>query len=116
MKPLTRKRIWLARAIAIVADGVQIGLFPLFSEGFISPLDDAFDVAVCLVLTLLVGWHWAFLPSVAVKLAPILDEAPTWTLAVFIATRKREMGPSGIGSKSIENSSEAGPGKPDGKN
>jgi hypothetical protein len=35
----------------------------------------------------LVGWHWAFLPAFALELVPAVDLAPTWTLAVFIATR-----------------------------
>ena len=80
-------RIKAARAVAIAADIVQIGLFPLFAEGFISPFDDALDVAVGVTLTWLVGWHLAFLPSFVVKLAPGLDLVPTWTVAVFIATR-----------------------------
>jgi hypothetical protein len=83
-------RIKAARAIAIGADLVQIVLFPLFSEGFISPLDDALDVLVCLVLTRLVGWHYSFLPSFIVKIVPMADLAPTWTIAVFFATRGKK--------------------------
>ena len=74
----------------MAADGLQLGLFPFFSEGFISPLDDGLDMAMSVFLTWLVGWHWVFLPSIVMKLAPILDEAPTWTLAVLIATHNRQ--------------------------
>jgi hypothetical protein len=30
----------------------------------------------------------AFLPSFLIKLIPLVEIAPTWTLAVFIATRR----------------------------
>jgi hypothetical protein len=83
-------RIRAARVVAIGADLLQIVLFPLFSPGFISPLDDGLDVFVCLILTWLVGWHYAFLPSFIVKVAPMMDLAPTWTIAVFFATRGKK--------------------------
>jgi hypothetical protein len=44
---------------------------------------------VCIILSLLLGWHLAFLPSFAVKLIPVADFAPTWTIAVLIASRHR---------------------------
>lgn len=65
---------------------MQIVLMPLVVEGFASPVDDALDVAVGFVLFKLVGFHWAFLPSAAVKLMPVADLAPTWTAAVLLAT------------------------------
>src|ERR1700733_14677967 len=83
-------RIKLARGIAIGADALQIILFPLLAEGFISPLDDALDVVVCGTLTWLVGWHLAFLPSFMLKVAPMVDMVPTWTLAVLFATRQKK--------------------------
>jgi hypothetical protein len=84
-------RIRIARGIAIGADLLQMFLFPLFSEGFISPLDDALDILVCMALTWLVGWHFSFLPSFIMKVVPVVDLAPTWTIAVFFATRKSKM-------------------------
>lgn len=87
-QPTSRRRIWIARGIAVAADALQIAVFPIFSEGFISPASDALDVGVCIVLTLLVGWHIAFLPSFIIKVLPIADLAPTWTIAIFIATRR----------------------------
>jgi hypothetical protein len=81
------RRIWLARAIAVAADVVQVAIFPAFIQGALSPFEDALDVIVALLLTLLVGWHIAFIPSFIVKLFPIADLAPTWTIAIFIATR-----------------------------
>jgi hypothetical protein len=85
---ISKNKIWMARIIAISADLLQIGLFPLFGEGFISPLADALDLVVCGLLTALVGWHFAFLPSFVVKVLPVMDLAPTWTIAILIATRQ----------------------------
>jgi hypothetical protein len=76
-----------ALALAMVADALQIFLFPLLGEGALSPLNDALDVVIAYLLTRLLGWHWAFLPSFVIELVPGLDLAPTWTLAVLIVTR-----------------------------
>ena len=90
--PISRKRIWIARGIAVLADAIQIGFMPFFSEGFASPANDVLDVVVALVLILLVGWHIAFIPTFIIKMLPFTDLAPTWTIAVLIATRKGSMG------------------------
>jgi hypothetical protein len=88
VKTISITRIKLARVIAICADLVQIGLPFVFGEGIFSPFEDALDILVCVAMTLLVGWHVAFVPSFFVKLVPLVDLAPTWTIAVFVATRK----------------------------
>jgi len=82
---MTPRRIWIARAIAVVADLLQIVLFPL--ETF-PPVNVAVDVVVAIVMIILLGWHIAFLPSFIVKAVPFGDLAPTWTIAVLIATRQ----------------------------
>src|SRR3974377_1821038 len=46
-------------------------------------------VATAAILTKLLGWHWAFLPTLAAELIPGLDMFPTWTAAVFFVTRQR---------------------------
>jgi hypothetical protein len=84
---VTRKRIWLARFIAMGADAVQFGVFPIFAEGFASPLNIITDVIVGATMTLLVGFHIAFIPTFVVEMFPLIDLAPTWTIAVLIATR-----------------------------
>ena len=84
-----RSRVWVARALAIAADALQIVFLPLFGEGFASPVNDALDVLVGLTLVWLVGWHWAFVPSFAAELVPGLDIFPSWTTAVWFATRGR---------------------------
>ncbi len=82
-------RVRTARLLAIAADVVQIALAPLFVGGGASPVNDALDVAMAAAMTWLVGWHWAFLPSFVAELVPGLDLVPTWTAAVFFATRGR---------------------------
>ncbi len=83
-----RTRFQISLALAIVADALQIAVFPLFAEGAASPADDVLDCAVGAVLTLLLGWHWEFAPSFVGKLIPGVDLAPFWTLAVANVYRK----------------------------
>lgn len=86
---LTRKRIWAARLIALMADGMQIVFLPFFGVGFLSPAMDVMDVGMMVVLTLLVGWHWSFLPTFLAELVPGVGLIPTWTAAAFLATWRR---------------------------
>jgi hypothetical protein len=79
----------LAWLIAMAADAVQIAGFPFFAEGGISVADSVLDVVVGVVLIRLLGWHWAFLPTLAAELVPGLDLFPTWTAAVWFVTRER---------------------------
>lgn len=73
----------------MTADVIQIALAPLFFEGGLSVFDALLDVVMAGILTRLVGWHWAFLPAFLAELTPGVDLVPSWTLAVFIATRRR---------------------------
>jgi hypothetical protein len=82
-------RVPLAWTIAIVADAIQWVIWPVFLAGAASPVDDIVDVIVGAVLVKLLGWHWSFAPSFVVKLLPVADFVPTWTMAVFLATRGR---------------------------
>jgi hypothetical protein len=79
----------LAWAVAIAADALQIAAFPLFVEGVMSPADSVLDLIVSFVMIRLLGWHWAFLPTLAAKLIPGADLFPTWTTAVWFVTRHR---------------------------
>lgn len=76
--------------LAIVADLLQIVVFPLFVEGAMSPADDVLDLGVAGVLSYLLGWHWEFLPSFLFKLVPGVDLVPCWTLAVANVYRKQK--------------------------
>jgi hypothetical protein len=75
--------------VAILADAIQIVGFPLFFEGGISPFDLALDMATAAILSRILGWHWAFLPTFAAEMVPGLDLFPTWTAAVFFVTRNQ---------------------------
>jgi hypothetical protein len=79
----------LAWLVAIAADAVQIGALPLFAAGGLSPADALLDAVAAVVLIRLLGWHWAFLPTLAAELIPGLDLFPTWTAAVFFVTRQQ---------------------------
>ena len=77
----------VAFGVAIAADVLQWVLWPLFMGGAVSPLDDVVDLGVAAVLIRLLGWHWAFLPAFLAEVLPGVDLVPTWTLAVWLATR-----------------------------
>ena len=79
----------LAWLVAMAADAVQLAGLPLFVEGVMSPADSILDLIVAVVLIRLLGWHWAFLPSLAAELIPGADLFPTWTAAVCYVTRQR---------------------------
>ena len=81
-------RLRTAMILAIVADALQIVVFPLFVAGAESPVDDILDLGMGAVLTYLLGWHWEFLPSFLGKLVPGVDLVPLWTLAVANVYRK----------------------------
>jgi hypothetical protein len=74
--------------LAVMADALQIVVFPLFAEGALSPVDDVLDLAVAAVLVHLLGWHWEFLPTFFAELVPGVDLVPFWTLAVANVYRK----------------------------
>jgi hypothetical protein len=76
--------------LAVVADLLQLVIFPLVVEGAPSPADDALDVGVAAILSAMLGWHWEFLPSFLAKLVPGVDLVPCWTLAVANVYRKNK--------------------------
>lgn len=77
-----------AMLLAIVADALQLVIFPMFAGGALSPADDLLDLGVAGLMVHLLGWHWEFLPSFLVKLVPGVDLVPFWTLAVANVWRK----------------------------
>ena len=88
-KSLKQPEHRLAWAVAIAADTLQIVAFPFFAEGGLSPADSLLDLMVGYVLIRLLGWHWAFLPTIAAELIPGAALFPTWTAAVWFVTRQR---------------------------
>jgi hypothetical protein len=94
ISPVSRFRA--AMALAIIADALQIVIFPLFVQGGASPADDILDFGVGAVLVQLLGWHWEFLPSFLAKLVPGVDLVPFWTMAVANVYRKSRQIPATI--------------------
>lgn len=80
------RRAWL---VALAADSIQILLLPLFVGGALSPADLLVDCGAALLLTRLLGWHWAFLPTIIAELSPGFDLFPTWTAAMVYVTLQR---------------------------
>jgi hypothetical protein len=86
-------RFRAALVLAIIADALQLAVFPLFVEGAESPADDVLDFGIGAVLVYLLGWHWEFLPSFLGKLVPGVDLVPFWTMAVANVYRKSKQTP-----------------------
>ena len=99
LKSLKSREHRLAWLVAMAADAIQIVLLPLFAEGGFSPADSILDLIVAAALTRLIGWHWAFLPTILAELIPGLDLFPTWTTAVLFVTRQR--GNTGAGEVEV---------------
>src|ERR1700733_6344289 len=81
-------RFRAAMILAMVADALQIIVFPLFVEGAASPADDILDFGIGAMMVHLLGWHWEFLPSFLAKLVPGGALIPLWTIAVANVYRK----------------------------
>src|ERR1700733_15340373 len=81
-------RFRAAMILAIIADALQIIIFPAFVEGALSPAEDVLDFGIAALLINLLGWHWEFLPSFLAKLVPGVDLVPFWTIAVINVYRK----------------------------
>src|SRR5271168_2454612 len=84
-------RFRTAMMLAIVADALQIVVFPLFVQGALSPADDVLDLGIGAAMIHLLGWHWEFLPSFLAKLVPGVDLVPFWTIAVANVWRKEKL-------------------------
>jgi hypothetical protein len=100
MTPLTPVRFYLAWTVAILVDALQIGLFPItgpLSAWFGAPL----DIFAMAILWGLLGWHWALAPSFVFEFLPIVDLAPTWTLATWIIVRKRRQEAPTLSTESV---------------
>ena len=78
----------LAMLVAIIADALQLVVFPAFVAGALSPADDLLDLGIAATMVRLLGWHWEFLPSFFAKLVPGVDLVPFWTIAVASVWRK----------------------------
>ena len=76
----------LALLLAVAGDTLQMFALPFFAEGGFSPADTLLDAVMAVVMIRLLGWHWAFLPTLLAEATPGLDLFPTWTAAVLYVT------------------------------
>jgi hypothetical protein len=93
--PVNRSRLRAAWVVAVAVDGLQLITSPAELTGPMAwVLGAGVDLVTMAVLVFLVGFHWAFLPSFVTKMLPFVDLAPTWTMALIIATRgRRQLAP-----------------------
>jgi hypothetical protein len=89
VRAIRSREFRLALSVAIAADAVQIVALPFFASGAFSPADIAIDIAAALILSRLLGWHWAFLPTIFAEVIPAFDLFPTWTAAVLYVSWQR---------------------------
>ena len=90
--PIAPRRIKLAFAVGVLADILQLPVSLSLLAGFVPAegLDAAIDVVAAVLVNWLIGFHWALLPSFALKLIPVIDVAPTWTACVaYVALQRR---------------------------
>ena len=89
---LTRRRIWLAFAVAIAADGFQVLLGPLGWPFF----DQVIDGITMVLTSWLIGFHPLLLPTFALEFIPVVDMLPTWTgcVALVVGLRLKQPRPS----------------------
>jgi hypothetical protein len=100
-KPFTTRRKAVALAIAAAADALQLGLAPVFGEGFASPADDVLDVVVAMLLVGVMGLRTRLLLALAAELVPGMALFPTWTAVVLtLPTDAAEVKP--IESKPVD--------------
>jgi hypothetical protein len=85
---ITKRRMFLAMVVAVVADGLQFLLLP-FEWTF---LESAVDVVAMALTMRILGFHLLLLPTFVIEFIPFVDVIPTWTAcaAAVIALRKRE--------------------------
>jgi hypothetical protein len=84
---LTGRRAYLALAVAVIADLLQIVAMPVawtFAQS-------AIDVVAMLVVLPLIGFHVLLLPTFVIEIVPGAAALPTWTACVLavIALKKR---------------------------
>ena len=85
---VTWMRVLAALVIGLAADGIEFA-FGLFG---VIGVDEIIDVVAMLLTSWLLGFHWLLLPTFVLKLAPVVDDFPTWTACVVVvaAIRRRE--------------------------
>ena len=99
---LTRGKVGLAFALAILVDIIQIPANIAFFAATLATLgldipggvalDLTVDTVTACVMSGLLGFHWALLPTFVIELIPGIEMAPTWTgcVAYVCHVRKKQ--------------------------
>ena len=92
---LTRGRIAAAYTIAVLSDLAQLPVNLLYLTGALSVPGEALDLALdglaFVSTTVLLGFHWALLPTALIEAVPFVDALPSWTLCVaYVASERRK--------------------------
>jgi hypothetical protein len=93
---VSSRRKKIALVLAGVADLVQLGYFPVFGEGALSPADDVLDVIVALLLLVTLGFKWRLAAALAIELVPGATLFPTWTAVVLSLPTYEEPAPAAL--------------------
>ena len=72
----------LALVVAGLADLIQLGFFPIFGEGALSPPDDVLDAVVAIILFATLGFKLRVLLALAIELIPGVALFPSWTAVI----------------------------------
>jgi hypothetical protein len=93
---LTKNRILIAYAVAILADLIEFPITAAEVTVVAAPAAEGMafvvDAIVFGIVTKLLGFHWLFLPSFLVEVVPGLDMLPTWVDCVFFCRAAKEKG------------------------
>jgi hypothetical protein len=87
---MTPRRKKVALAIALLADAVQLGFFPVFGAGGLSAPDDVLDFVVAVALVITLGWRWSLVAALALELLPGVALFPSWTAFVAMVHARPE--------------------------
>lgn len=105
---LTKQKIALAFAVAVIADAIQFPITAATATGVLAVpaegADFALDCVVMLITSALLGFHWLFLPSLVFKMIPGFDLLPTWTGCVAYVVwsrRKNQAEPSIVDAQEV---------------
>jgi hypothetical protein len=79
---VSKRRKAVAMSIAVLADLVQLVIWPAFAGGAASPFDDALDAVVAVALLLTLGFSGRLALALVLELVPGADLFPTWTAVV----------------------------------
>lgn len=80
--------------LAIVVDLLQAPAQVATLSGVLAlptqAIDLGVDVVTALIMSRLLGFHWALAPTFLLEALPFVDVAPTWTACVWIVIQARK--------------------------